>query len=473
MSDSERSMRETGEGLPAERVTFGCSADSGGASNPEPDASSADPREERLRLLCRAGYEPVKPSEALQRRVAEVAARPRMAAALHPVVPRLRLALSGGLAVLGLFVAIAFWSRTETAALTETLAAFEKIPSLHWTGVQVIRGKPQRWEFWYALGRSREVIGDTTTIDDGQQRRKHRAGAQVVFVDRSWIAHDPKRAERFQPGGFLRALQEMKHRGWLVHVQKRMEKTSEEHLVQRFDIDVAMDRRTHPSHDQRSRMVLLVDPNTKLPVSWTIQEFRSGNWQPSARVDRIEYNVPILDRTFQSPVPAGMRTIDVDQGKRSHARLAVQRSRDGREIILRGLDLTAEGDVMVSVSNARPGNFVGVDHTPPTPVEFTKLMDDRGAIYVDTWNDYVAPAYTMFWLMPLRPRNEGAPWPRRFTLTVELENRERVIFRAIPAPPPAFESVLEVPPFHDFLMNANDVEKIRTKARARWQRLRR
>src|ERR1051326_6060798 len=37
-----------------------------------PDESTADPREERLRVLCAAVYDPVKPSEALRRKVAEV-----------------------------------------------------------------------------------------------------------------------------------------------------------------------------------------------------------------------------------------------------------------------------------------------------------------------------------------------------------------------------------------------------------------
>jgi hypothetical protein len=36
------------------------------------DESTADPREERLRVLCAAAYDPVKPSEALRRKVAEV-----------------------------------------------------------------------------------------------------------------------------------------------------------------------------------------------------------------------------------------------------------------------------------------------------------------------------------------------------------------------------------------------------------------
>jgi hypothetical protein len=41
-----------------------------------PDASGADPREDRLRALCAAAYEQVQPSEALRRRVAGITAQP-------------------------------------------------------------------------------------------------------------------------------------------------------------------------------------------------------------------------------------------------------------------------------------------------------------------------------------------------------------------------------------------------------------
>jgi hypothetical protein len=65
MSESERRMRESTSA-----------------------ASGTDPREERLRLLCAAVYEPVRPSEALRRRVSEFVARQDAGAAPRGGYPR-------------------------------------------------------------------------------------------------------------------------------------------------------------------------------------------------------------------------------------------------------------------------------------------------------------------------------------------------------------------------------------------------
>jgi hypothetical protein len=232
-----------------------------------------------------------------------------------------------------------------------------------------------------------------------------------------------------------------------------------------------MDRRTHPSHDERTRMVLLVDPDTHLPVGWTLYDFREGGWEPNQRIDQIEYNVSPAESRFHLQVPPGTRTVDVDQSRRSRARLASQTSQNGQEIVLRAIDETWDGDVFMSLSNAVPGDFVGVDHTPPQPVEFIRLQDDRGTIYVDTWSQHITPAFTMFWLIPRTPRHEGDPWPKRFTITVQPEQGELLTFRDVPAPPPAYESVLEVPPYPDTVMDAGEVETTRKEARARWERI--
>src|SRR5689334_2709145 len=50
---------------------------------PAPDVSENDPREERLRILYRAAYQPASPSEALRRRVARTIAEPNA-----PIAPQ-------------------------------------------------------------------------------------------------------------------------------------------------------------------------------------------------------------------------------------------------------------------------------------------------------------------------------------------------------------------------------------------------
>lgn len=84
---------------------------------------------------------------------------------------------------------------------------------------------------------------------------------------------------------------------------------------------------------------------------------------------------------------------------------------------------------------------------------------------------YIASTYEMHWLVPLKP---GGPPPQWFTIAAELADGKTVVFRQIPAPPPAFESVREMPPYCDTPMTGQEVEQIRARARDphRLQRLR-
>src|SRR5207247_503275 len=105
----------------------------------------------------------------------------------------------------------------------------------------------------------------------------------------------------------------------------------------------------------------------------------------------------------------------------------------------------------------------GQDRSQLDPVPLKDLQDDRGTVYADTHNDLIAGTYTMFWLVSPSPPGPNASWPQRFTLTVKVEDGENVTFRSIPAPPPVFESVLQLMPGRD----PDEVETIRARARAR------
>jgi hypothetical protein len=381
-----------------------------------------------------------------------------------------RLLLGAGLAALALFAALTFFPRAEMGALAATMAALRQVSTYHWTGVWVSHGQPLRWESWYAEGQYREDLGDKTTVDDGQQRRSHRAGTRVQFVDRSALARRPNAASLYEPDGFLKRIQQMQREpGWFVRVEEGEEQTPEGRRL-RFQIFMSMDRRVHPTHDQKSRVTLLVDPGTRLPVRWVNEEWRDAKWQLSNRVDRIEYDVAVPDRVFQLQMPPGTRTVNVDWSHRTRARLAAQTAADGREVVLRAIDQTAEGDVLVSVAHAKEGDRL----QPPTPqVVDMQATDERGRVYVDASSGHIAPTFEVWWLVPLVPRKPGEPGPRRLTITAELNPRVMVTFRDLPAPPPAYETVGELPPYIDSpCTNPLEVEKIRARGRAQYQRLR-
>jgi hypothetical protein len=350
------------------------------------------------------------------------------------------------------------------AALAGTIAALEEVPSYHCSGVWVLWGQPRRWEIWYATGKHREDLGPKTTVDDGRRQRSHKAGTAVVFVDRSHLAEGSENGSIFQPGRFLRRIEEMSRRpGWFVRIEKGKERTAQGLDLERFEISMTMDQRVHPTHNERGKITLVVDPSTRLPTRWVLYDWQEGRWQLRQRVDQVEYNLAIPERVFDLKLPAGTRTVDVDWSKRTHALLAAEKASDGREVVLRAIDLTAEGDVMVSVANQKEGQGL----QPPTlSVVWLQAKDDLGRVYVDAGYNYIAPTFAMAWLVPLVPQQAQDPLPRRLTVSAELANGETVDFRGLPAPPPAYETVREMPPYYDTPMTAQEVEKIRAKARA-------
>jgi outer membrane lipoprotein-sorting protein len=366
------------------------------------------------------------------------------------------------LAALGVALALAFFSHTETAVFAQTFAAFRKVRSYHWTGVEVLHGRPQRWEMWYSSGRSREQIGDQTIVNDGAHQRSYKAGSGVVIVDRSFPAGNNRMTQLLQPGGFLSRIEAMRRDpGWRIHVEERPGRTREGRPAQRFEISWTAAGQVDRTDVRQGRMTFLVDPGTKLPVGWTVYELREGNWHLRQRIDRFDYNIPIPSQLFDLKLPAGTRVVVVDHGNRERAQLAERTTARGWKIILRAIDRTQAGDVMVSVSQVPPGH----DRSQPDPVPLKEILDDRGTVYADTHNDYVVGTYTMFWLVSPSPPGPDASWPQRFALTVRVEDGENVTFRNIAAPPPAFESVLQLLPDRD----PDEVETIRAGARARLQ----
>src|SRR5438552_1440442 len=151
-----------------------------------------------------------------------------------------RMAAGIGLAVLGVILALTFFSRTETAVFAQTIAALRKVRSYDWTGVEVRYGRPQRWEMWYSSGRSREQIGDLTIVNDGDHQRSYKAGSGVVIVDRSFPAGNNRMTQLLQPGGFLSRVEAMRHDpGWRIRVEERTSRTPDGRAVQRFEISTA------------------------------------------------------------------------------------------------------------------------------------------------------------------------------------------------------------------------------------------
>src|SRR5207237_4332024 len=97
---------------------------------------------------------------------------------------------------------------------------------------------------------------------------------------------------------------------------------------------------------------------------WVATEWREGREQLWARVDRIDYNVDFPAALFDLKLPADTRVIVVDHPQRDQQQLASQTTPRGWKMVLRAIDLTREGDALVTVSQIPPGH----DRPQPDPV---------------------------------------------------------------------------------------------------------
>jgi outer membrane lipoprotein-sorting protein len=374
-----------------------------------------------------------------------------------------------GLVALAVALALAFFGRTETTVFAQTMAALRKVRSYHWTGVMEDGGWQQPWEVWYSPGHYREQIGDQTTVDDGIHKRRYKAGSRVVIVDRSNLTGDGPWAQLLQPGDFLSRMGAMKRdNGWRMTINRQTTRTRGGERLDAYELTAISPGKLHGVDFQKSRMVFRVDSGTKLPVSWVVTEWQSGREQLRVRVDRIDYNTAFPASLFDLKAPAGTRELEIDRRPRDQVQLATQTTPRGWKIILHALDLTREGDVLVTVSQVLPapgggGSGPQAERPQPDPVPLKELRDDRGTVYADTHNDQIAGTYTVFWLVSPVPPGANGPWPQRCTVAVQVEDGENVTFRDIPVQPPALESVLQLFPVGD----PDQVEKIRAAARAR------
>src|SRR5262249_2353831 len=290
-----------------------------------------------------------------------------------------------------------------------------------------------------------------------------------VTVDRSTLTGDGPWAQLLQPGSFLSRMEAMKRdHGWRLTINRQTGRTPGGYSVDAYEIQASANGRPHAIDIQRNRRILRGDSDTKLPVSWVLTEWQGGREQLRLRVDRIDYDVAFPSSLFDLQAPAGARELEVDHRPRDQKQLASQTTPRGWKIILRALDLTREGDALVTVSQvpAAPGGGGAgsqAERPQPDPVPLKELRDERGTVYADTHNDQIAGTYTTFWLVSPSPPGASGPWPQHFTITVQVEDGESLTFHNIPAQPPAFESVLQLFPIGD----PDQVEKIRAKARAR------
>jgi hypothetical protein len=417
-----------------------------------PSDADTNSREENLRRLVRAAMPAVEVPDSLRQRVLELEAAQRDECSL-PVSRILRgrsgrWVMAAGLTAAGIAAAIVVQPTWVAAqALKRMEAAITDARSVHRVTWRVEPDGTRRktGESYYQGGRWRLVDrrrGHIQIFADGRLWHYEPALKKVTV----WSAEGPF---GYNPSGFSVAAmaRDFARWGWRDRIRVLGRMKANGHLAYRVVIESA---------DEPHRTLLIVDAATDLPLRSEGQARRDGRWV-TQRVSEHRYSVPLPAELFEVKFPPSTRVIDFDADrKRWQERLSrgIARQRVGdRTIVVRDIQVCAEGDIFVLYTAGKYPNDKGWDYTK-------ELADDRSTGYRNggMFQPYMAgfrarsgPGYVFdgeklegYWWVPAKPKPFS--WPRSFTLTFHVAPVNR--HGNLRDEPPREEELTEQAMFH-------------------------
>jgi outer membrane lipoprotein-sorting protein/peroxiredoxin len=389
-----------------------------------PTTSSPAEQEENLRRLVRAALPMSDVSEALRQRVHALETapipRPRSFVA-HLLPPRLGWTLVAALLLGGVVLPVVQPRWVAAQALRRMEAAIIDVRSAHEVTWRVTPdgGRAKVNEWWYQGGRYR------TETDRAEGR------IQLFTAGKTWSYNSDENTVTvwqwgpfgYSPSGFTVAAMARDFARWGWRDQIRVAGSAR--LGGRFVRLVTIERADEPG-----RSLLMVDAATGLPVRSERQR-RSGNRWLTETVTEHRYNEPLSEGLFEPHFPPPVRLIDRAAGRKYwEERLSQGIARqqvDARTVILRDLQVNAEGDVFLLYTAGRSPEAGNGDWE-------IDLTDDRGTQYTNGpfYQPYMkgnhAPAGDGYvfdgarlegnWWVPIEPQD---PWqPRHFTITFHM-----------------------------------------------------
>jgi hypothetical protein len=389
----------------------------------DPEAAA---REEQLRALFQAADPPVRASEALRQRVAEVtapASRTRRGV-LGRVPWRLAFGLAAATVLVMVYTTVApVWVAARILGRAEAAtASAQSVHIITWRllpdgsrarlAENWIQGTQSRYED-LAAGTVRLHAGARSWLYESKLNKvtvwKEPAGRSFRLSDATMgqITRDLDRMH-----GRLRSLGDAVLDGRRVH-------------------QVALE-----SLNGAGRFWILFDAATDLPVRAEQQREEGGRWVTEKMME-FRFNEPLPASLFVPGFPRTARMFNQDQGREEwQRRLApgIARQRVGRrEIVIRDLQVNAEGDVFLLYSaGKRPGDSFRCGNRWAGRDWNIEVKDDLGTVYLWQMQNFAnegQPGH-LFPFVFRGERTEGDGWvplesqrpwkPRRFTITFRV-----------------------------------------------------
>jgi len=140
------------------------------------------------------------------------------------------------------------------------------------------------------------------------------------------------------------------------------------------------------------RFVLLVDPETDLPLSWEVYVSIGDEWQLAGGTETVEYNVTVDPKLFVLDYPPDARVIDTNQ-----------LSQEWQQRYDRGLDRieTAEGEIVLRDFQVTAVGDVAAIWTGTSSSAEARLTDSIGTSYLRVREGFQAGGDPCAWFVPV------------------------------------------------------------------------
>ena len=331
------------------------------------------------------------------------AAREHQPTPLHRAGRRLRswmVAVPGLALIAGLVLFFTLRPTPAHAALDRVIAASGQVKSCHmrWVVEQQNADPPvtEVNEQWYQDGKLRmERTRDGQLVDvqvyDGKKLHTYDAAKNTIHLNVS----DRPFGTEFKGFTVAAMLEDMRD----AEVEQDTAPDGSGRTMNRFTI-------TRPG---RERAVVLADPGTDLPVSFTGYAWDGSDWKLAGRSEVTEYNQPVDPSRFLLTHPTDAVIIDDEQAQRTLAQSNIGHGKYGDyEIVVHDLQVIGSGEVYVVWSGIR------------TQAEMS-LRDSNGTDYVDQGSvSQALNSFSAVWFIPVV---EGRPAPTWYDFTVSHQGR--------------------------------------------------
>jgi peroxiredoxin/outer membrane lipoprotein-sorting protein len=394
--------------------------------------SGGGAQEERLRANLAAAYPPLEASEALRQRVAELAAQHEASEGqqsgptqrrTRPWSPlRIGLGLAGATVLATIAVGLApSWLARQVLRRAE--AAVSQVRSahiVHW-GVAPDGKRTRAEEKWYQAGRWRFERTEPRCVQ--------------VFADGKLRSYEPDRGTGTvvrdeegpygeNPSGFSLAAMGYDMAQWRRRQEIRL--LGDTSVAGRPAHQVVIEAAAKSVW--LSRLLLVVDAGTDLPIRLETQWERDGRWVTDG-VTEYRFNEPVPAERFAPVFPKSARVIEVTRSRQEwerHLANGIGQVRLGdRTIVIADLQVNAEGDVFVLYTPENdPGDGqrdwsvdladeFGTRYLARDPLRPSLRREDPRLPY--GYSSLRGTAFQGDWWVPATPQR---PWkPCRLTLT--------------------------------------------------------